>query len=134
MWLSGLLAAGRTGFVTVARSINALGWAVIAAAVCLLLLLGTCSYHSKREADQARRDAEARARALEKNRKASERADVERMSDVVIIYNREKELTDAVSSLPDAAPGPRRLALACERLRQQGLRDADLPASCRPAG
>ena len=113
------------------RSLTALGWAVVVACLAILLLLATCAHHSAKEARQSRDAAEERARALDAGLKASEAASGERMADVQIIYNHEKELTDAVASLPDAVPSPRRIALACQRLRQQGNRDADLPAQCR---
>lgn len=54
----------------------------------------------------------------------------ERLADNVAIAERKEQLTDAVSSLPDTTPSLRRVALACARLRAQGMDTAALPA-CR---
>ena len=119
---------------TALRSLTALGWAVLIACVAVLLLLATCSHYSAREADHAKREAEARAKALDEAIKASDKAAGERLRDIQINQKREKELTNAVTSLPDGAPSPVQRRLACQRLRQQGTRDADLPAVCRSEG
>lgn len=116
------------------RSLTMLGWAVIIGLVLLLVLLATCSHYTGKEAKRERLCAEERANTLDAAIKASDKASGERLTDIQINIKREKELTDAVSSLPDAMPSPRRIALACQRLRQQGTRDADLPASCRSGG
>lgn len=116
------------------RSLTLLGWAIIIGLVLLLVLLATCSHYTSKEAKLDRLAAEERAQTLDAAIKASDKASGERLSDIQINIKREKELTDAVSSLPDAVPSPRRIALACQRLRQQGTRDADLPASCRSGG
>ncbi len=113
------------------RALSTLAWAVILALVLLLVLLATCSHYTGKEAKRDRIAADERARTLDAAIKASDKASGERLTDIQININREKELTDAVSSLSDAVPSPRRIALACQRLRQQGTRDADLPASCR---
>lgn len=130
MWAAGLL----SGLRAAARSLTALGWAVLVACVAVLLLLATCSHYSAREADHAKRAAEERAKALDEAMKASDKAAGERLWDIKINQKREKELTDAVTSLPDAAPSPVQRRLACQRLRHQGTRDTDLPAVCRSEG
>lgn len=116
------------------RALSLLGWAVIIGLVLLLVLLSTCSHYTGKEAKRDQQAAEERARTLDAAIKASDKASGERLTDIQINIKREKELTDAVSSLPDAVPSPRRIALACQRLRQQGARDADLPVRCRSGG
>jgi hypothetical protein len=74
--------------------------------------------------------ANAQARATDTA--ARDRAADQRLTDLKINNRLEKERTDAVSSIPDARPTAGRVALACHRLREQGTRDADLPAECRP--
>lgn len=116
------------------RSLTMLGWAVIFGLILLFVLLATCSHYTGKEAMRDRIAAEERAQTLDDAIKASDKASGERLTDIQINIKREKELTDAVSSLPDAVPSPRRIALACGRLRHQGTPDADLPASCRSGG
>ena len=125
-----MIAAIRTAL----RSLTLLGWAVIIGLILLFVLLATCSHYTGKEAKRDQRAAEERAQTLDDAIKASDKASGERLTDIQINIDREKELTDAVSSLPDAAPSLRRITLACQRLLQQGTRDADLPASCRSGG
>ena len=105
------------------------GWLIVAV-LAAFLLFGACCAHRAAEGERNRQAAETR-RTEEKASSARETAADERLNDTTIINAREKELSDAVNSLPDARPSPRRLALACERLRQQGSR---LPAECGPEG
>lgn len=110
-------------FLRLRRQFTANGWLTVVLLLVAILVLGRCAFDANREA--ARQRQEANAARLDS--RAKETAGGERLNDTLIINTREKELTDAVSSLPDARPSDRRRALACERLRQQG--DA-LPASC----
>ena len=105
------------------------GWLAVAALAAFLLFGAYCAHRAVQgERDrQAGEQAEIEAKASS----ARETAADERLSDTTIINAREKELSDAVNSLPDARPSPRRVRLACERLRQQGSR---LPAECGPEG
>lgn len=108
------------------------GWAVVGV-LALFLAFGAYCYH---RGAQGERDRQA-AQVLKVERKASagrETASDERLNDTLTTQAREKELSDAVSSLPDARPSARRVALACERLRQQGTRERDLSPACRPDG
>lgn len=101
--------------------------AVIASMILAALFLYTSGRKAEKEAQEARQDrAEARASA------GRETAASERENDRQRHDQTEQELTDALKNLPDARPSDRRVALACERLRQQG-HDADLPARCRLA-
>ena len=105
------------------------GWLAVAVLAAFLLFGAYCAHR----AAEGERDREAAGQAeIEaKASSARETAADERLNDTTIINAREKELSDAVNSLPDARPSARRLALACERLRQQGPR---LPAECGPEG
>ena len=104
-------------------------WIVLGILAAFLLTGAYCA-HRGAEAEKARQAAE-RAETERRASTARETAADERLNDTTIINARERELSDAVNSLPDARPSPRRLALACERLRQQGTR---LPPECGPAG
>lgn len=106
------------------------GWIVVALLAAFLLFGAYCA-HRAAEGERDRQAAETR-RTEEKASSARETAAGERLNDTTIINAREKELSDAVNSLPDARPSPRRLALACERLRQQ--ENARLPTECGPEG
>ncbi|MNS19775.1 hypothetical protein D3C72_514990 [compost metagenome] len=111
----------------VSRALTPTAWLALAVLAAFLIFGGYCA-HRGAEGVRDRQTAE-QARVEAKASSARETAATTRATDTTIINAREKELSDAVSSLPDAAPSPRRVALACERLRQQGSR---LPASCGP--
>ena len=106
------------------------GWLAVALLAAFLLFGAYCA-HRAAEGERDRQAAETRQTEA-KASTARETAAGERLNDTTIINAREKELSDAVNSLPDARPSPRRLALACERLRQQG--NSRLPAECGPEG
>ena len=118
----------------IARSMTTLGWVVLALVIALALLVATCAEQDARDARHAEREAKARAALQERARKADGAASDQRRIDTIIIHQNEKALTDAVKDLPDARPGPRRVALACQRLRNQGIAETDLPAECRSGG
>ena len=111
----------------IARTFPPRTWLLFAILVAFLIFGGYCAH---RGAEGVRdRQAAKVAKVEAKASSARETAAATRATDTTIINAREKELSDAVSSLPDAAPSPRRFALACERLRQQGSR---LPPECGP--
>lgn len=120
--------------VQIGRSLSVLGWTVVALAAVLVLLLATCAQQSAEEANRVRREAESRAGALDRARKADTTASDDRLFDIQVNLNREKERTDAVSTLPDAPSSPVQRRLYCVWLRDQGTRGADLPADCRSDG
>lgn len=113
------------------RSLSSLGWAVVAIIALTLVLLATCARQNAKEAAQALRISEERAQTLDRARKADTQAGEDRLFDIQVNLNREKERTDAVSTSPDAASSPVQRRLYCVWLRDQGIRDADLPADCR---
>ncbi|WP_292038990.1 MULTISPECIES: hypothetical protein [unclassified Brevundimonas] len=113
------------------RSLSTLGWAVVAIIALTLVLLATCARQNAREAAQVRRASEERSQTLEQARQADTQASEDRLFDIQVNLNREKERTDAVSTLPDAPSSPVQRRLYCVWLRDQGIRDADLPADCR---
>nr|WP_313634733.1 hypothetical protein [Brevundimonas diminuta] len=116
------------------RAIGPASWAVIAVCVLLLFVMGWCAAtapgRERAKQDRAAEAANAKARATDNA--GRDRAADQRLTDLKINNRLEKERTDAVSSIPDARPTAGRVALACHRLREQGTRDADLPAECRP--
>ena len=105
------------------------GWIAVALLTAFLLFGAYCA-HRAVEGERDRQAAEAHKIEV-KAASARETAADERLNDSTIINAREKELSDAVNSLPDARPSARRVRLACERLRQQGSR---LPAECGSEG
>lgn len=116
------------------RTLTAAGWAT--AAACLLVMAILCWWaitapgRERAKLDRAVEAASAQARTTDAS--ARDRAADQRLTDLKINNQLDKERTDAVSSIPDARPTAGRVALACQRLREQGTRDADLPAECRP--
>lgn len=119
--------------MTFLRTLTATGWLALALAASVVLTLGYCSWDANRDAKAAAALAQANARTQARQTVARDAAADQRLSDAKSNAQLEKDLTHAVSSLPDAVPSARRVALACERLRQQGARDGDLPAECRPS-
>lgn len=116
----------------IGRALTPTSWIVLAVLTSFLIIGAYCSH---RGADGVRdSQAAATAKIEVKASSARETAATTRTTDTTIINAREKELSDAVHSLPDAAPSPRRLALACERLRQQGTPESVLPGPCRLGG
>lgn len=103
---------------------------ILVAIFCLCVVVGValCTRGAKEDV----RRAEANVGTVTRDSAAKEKAADERLSETLAINTREKERSDATASLPDARPSDRRLARACVQLRQQGTRDAALPASCRP--
>jgi hypothetical protein len=105
----------------------ALGAAVVAGPC---LTLGYCQGKSAGEAKMEAAAAIATVEVMKTDGSAKEVAAVERVNDILAVEETKKELTDAVAKLPDSVPSPRRVALACARLRTQGIDTASLPA-CR---
>ena len=106
------------------------GWIAVALLAAFLIFGAYCA-HRAAQGERERQDA-VTAKTEAKASSAREIAAGERATDTTIINAREKELSDAVNSLPDARPSARRVALACERLRQQG--NTSLPAECGSGG
>lgn len=61
-------------------------------------------------------------------------ASTEQIADIAATTQAEKELIDAIATIPDAEPSAIRVAAGCERLRRAGYVDTHLPAVCRPGG
>lgn len=99
----------------------------------LAFLLGQCSgaKNERVRVDAAR--AIANVETMKTDGAAQAKAADERVKDTLAITEQQQELTDAVADLPDALPSARRVALACERLRQQGADTATVPACSRSA-
>ena len=116
------------------RSLTAPAWAVIALLAALLVLLAWCSWDGQRAARKTEADRRTDVATLERDRDARDAAADARLTDTQTAASREKERADATAALPDSLPSVRRVARACVQLRQQGTREADLPAVCRPEG
>lgn len=93
-------------------------------------LLGQCD---GRSTERARNDA-ARAAAnealLKAQNAAQEQAAIERLTDAQTITEKQEELLDAIAEVPDEKPDAVRVALGCQRLRNQGVDTSGLP-ECR---
>lgn len=114
------------------RGMTATSWALVALLGLILITFGWCSYDASRDRHAEEARVAANARAADRNTAAVSQAADQRVTDTLNTATLKQELSDAVAQMPDAVPSPRRVALACERLRQQGARDGDLPAECRP--
>lgn len=113
------------------RLVGILGIALIAVALLAYVYAkGVSRERDRQEAAQA----VAVAEALKLDGRAKEAAAGERLADAQQVATVKEELTDAVANLPDAVPSARRVALACERLRQQGADLSGVPACFRPGG
>lgn len=69
---------------------------------------------------------------LDMKARADDLAANQRLTDIVAVSQRERDLRDAIASTPDGAPDAVRVQLGCARLRAAGRSAADLPAVCRP--
>lgn len=93
-------------------------------------LLGQCSGQRSAAAKYSAARAIANVETIKADGASKEIAANERRVDDALVSEHKKDLTDAVAALPDAMPSARRVALACQRLRQQGTDTASLSA-CR---
>ena len=112
------------------RSLTPLGWTTAALSALLIAVLAwvafTAPARERARAELAAALAEAALR--ERDSAAREAAAQARAADDAANAALAKELSDAVSPLPDARPSDRRRALACARLRHQGTDTSALPA------
>ncbi|GEM_PF-2421107 len=115
---------------SIPRILTPTGWLIVAIIAAFVLTGVYCSYSGAQ--DERNRQAAQTQKVEAKASGARETAAVERQTETPIINAREKDLSDAVNSLPDAAPSARRVRLACERLRHQG--NTRLPAECGSGG
>lgn len=95
------------------------------------------AYCEGKDTAQAQYEAalhKANNRFLQQKARADELAADQRLADHVAVNAQEKELLDAIHSVPDEAPDAVRVRLGCQRLRASGAREDDLPAACRFSG
>jgi|GEM_PF-1261960 len=120
----------KTLWESISGARNAILASLAVAGLCLPL--GYCTGFKSASARYAAERALANAKALELDAHASDQAAAERVADAITITAHEEELLDAISTVPDDAPDRVRVALGCQRLRQAGTGETDLPAICRP--
>lgn len=104
--------------------------AVVAGGLCLPL-----GYCEGRKSEKARCEASralANTKALELDAHAGAAAAEDRVKDALAVHEKEEGLLDAIATVDDTQPDRVRVALGCQRLRQQGTSEADLPGICRP--
>lgn len=121
----------------VLRTLPLTSWAIVAVLAFLLVAVSwfavTAPGRERARADKAVASANVKTQA--RDTAARETAADERLADHQSINAQEKDLTDAVASLPDARPSDRRRALACQRLRNDPRADqAAVSASCGSGG
>ena len=115
------------------RGVTGAYWKIAAAFILGALLTAPLAYCEGKSAGAAKSKAAAAIATVEVMKvdaDAKEVAAIERRDDDAEIAAKKQELTDAVADLPDALPSARRVALACQRLRQQGT-DTKPIAACR---
>jgi hypothetical protein len=118
------------------RSLTPLGWTtallalLLTAALVWIAVTAPGRERARTELAAARAEAGLRTR----DAAAREAAAEERAADAAADAALTKELSDAVSPLPDQRPSDRRRALACARLRHQGTDTSALPACGGPEG
>jgi hypothetical protein len=115
------------------RTLTLAGWLMVAVGVLCVLSLGYCAYDGNRDRRAAERLASANAETFGVTVAARDDLSAQTASDTKANSTLERDLTNAVSPLPDARPSDRRIALQCERLRKSGTDVTRLPA-CVGAG
>ena len=107
-----------------------LGW-VAGALIALALLAGIYALIFYKGVEHEKDAQAVRAvEAVDLDSKAKGAASTQGVKDQAINNQLTKDLTDAVSALPDAVPSARRVALGCARLRASGRDTSNLP-QCR---
>jgi hypothetical protein len=110
--------------------------ALLTGAICVAvcLPLGYCSGELAGKAKARAAVAVATVEVMKVDGNAKEVAAIERTKDDDVVVTQKEGLIDAVSELPDTMPSARRVALACERLRQQGSSTAGITACSGSTG
>lgn len=115
------------------RALTPVAWALVILGVLCILSLGYCAYDGRRDQRAAQRLASANADTFDVTVAGRDDLSAQTASDTKSNSKLERDLTNAVSPLPDARPSDRRIALQCERLRKAGTDVTHLPA-CVGAG
>lgn len=106
-------------------------WPALAGAAVVVapsFLVGQCSGKNIARQQYEAARAVANVEVLKEDGDIKEVLAAQQKTDDALVNEVKKELTDAVSDLPDTLPSARRVALACARLRAQGTDTATLPA------
>ncbi|MGL4232703.1 MAG: hypothetical protein ACRCWJ_15165 [Casimicrobium sp.] len=98
----------------------------------LTLPLGYCKGRSDANAMHEAARALANVKALQIDAEAGNQASEERVTDALAVNEQEKELLYAIAEIPDETPSAVRVRAGCERLRQQGTPEPDIPVVCGP--
>lgn len=126
------MAAFLTFLAGIPRLLSKQGWLFVIILTLGLALFATCSVNSWQERKAKEQAAAAASDFAAKERAASEASGDARLQDYKDTQQNKDKLNAAVASLPDDVPSPRRIALACQRLRNAGTPDSGLPSACRP--
>lgn len=106
----------------------------VAIGAALALPVGRCQGVDVEKARQREREKAAAELQAARNDAAAQAAAAERTIDAATVTAQEKGRNDAISAAPAGRAAPSSVALACQRLRQQGTRPEALPAACRSGG
>ncbi|MCB2050022.1 MAG: hypothetical protein KDE63_01210 [Novosphingobium sp.] len=115
----------------VARATGFRPWVVIAAVVVLALgtgLLAKCGYD---RAVVSHAVTKATNTSLKKQTRANDVAADEQVSDIEKLRQIEKDFSNAIHNPQPCDPPDPGVRLACQQLRTDDYREADLPAPCR---
>ena len=96
--------------------------------------LARCSGEKSERARQTLLLEKANRLYLEQKARADTLAANQRLTDLIAVQQRERDLRDAIASTPDSAPDAVRIQLGCQRLRAAGRDTSGIPACSRPAG
>lgn len=119
------IVAGTVGFFRSAtRSLSPTGWLLVAILIILVVVMSTCAIRSSFKDDRPSRGE------VIKDQQARENAADSRLTDTTKRLDNTEKLNEAVAPFPDTRPSDRRLALECQRMRNNGV--ARLPAFCGP--
>lgn len=123
-------------WVIIVKALQAWWKAAAGLAVGLVLAypLGQCSGARRQHRLEEAQKAVAVAEALKKDAAIKDLTAAQRVADAEATAAKKQELTDALADMADEVPSQRDVALACGRLRQQGVDVSDLPACGGPAG
>lgn len=112
-------------------------WRFVVGAIAifpLAFLLGQCSGANNAKAKYERDQAAATVAMQRRDAAAKEAGNLRRAADAETTSSQAKDRSDAISRATDSAPSGAELALACQRLRQQGTPADRLPVACRSGG
>lgn len=109
------------------KAISPKQWGIGLALAAIVFVMGSCMYIGiKADINRGRAD-----RAHQIDRAAVEQSATKRAEQTIDQQKKKEALYEAIEQIPTSVVSERRLALACQRLRNDGHKQ--LPAECGPA-